>query len=320
MTVILEHLLCDLSSTRNYVRKRALSLMAEYLRTRYSPKFAQENFATILYGCLSSCKRGDSHEIGLGSRTLGLLAITIGYSYHAEELVRETFSILSDALKKVSTDIAAQKSVLLCLAICSFSCANFSERESSMKLIWQVVLSKPNPEVLAAAIESWAFLLTCAIDVGHRRNSWTRVPMLYLMLLSGGDDHTIVSAAADDAVALVMESELEGRGRGRGRIHEILPVGEHKIDLFSFSKVYQSGYIVDFLEHGALAHLLENKFLHENFGFCPPDDDDDKDVDRAESIEEGLCANWTCFEEIGSYKEGEEPADEPKTCSEKWFH
>ncbi|KAL3629812.1 hypothetical protein CASFOL_027034 [Castilleja foliolosa] len=303
----------------SYARKRALTLIAEYLRTRYRPRFAQENFATILYGCLSSCKRGDSHEIGLGSRTLGLLAITIGYSYHAEELVRETFPILSDALKKASTDIAAQKSVLLCLAICSFSCANFSERESSMKLIWKVVLSKPGPEVLAAAIESWAFLLTCAIDVGHRRNSWTRVPILYLMLLSGGDDHTIVSAAADDAVALVMESELEGRVR----IHETLPVGEHEIDLFSFSEVYQAGYVVDFLEHGALAHFLENKFLHENFGFCPPDDGDDKDdkdVDRAESIEEGLCANWTCFEEIGSYKEGEEPADEPKTCSEKCFH
>ncbi|GFP83766.1 hypothetical protein PHJA_000520100 [Phtheirospermum japonicum] len=90
--------------------------------------------------------------------------------------------------------------------------------------------------------------------------------MLYLMLLSGGDYPRIVSAAADDAVALVMESESEGGGR----IHETLPVGEHKLDLFSFSKVYQ-----------------ENKFLHYNFGFCPPDDgDDDKDdnyaLDRAE--------------------------------------
>ncbi|GFP83767.1 hypothetical protein PHJA_000520200 [Phtheirospermum japonicum] len=87
----------------------------------------------------------------LADRT-GLLAITISYSYHAEELVRESFPILSDALK--STDIGARKSVLRCLGICSFSCANFSEREDAMKRIWQVVLSKPGPEIDMSDIEA----------------------------------------------------------------------------------------------------------------------------------------------------------------------
>ncbi|CAK9173751.1 unnamed protein product [Ilex paraguariensis] len=100
----------------------------------YQLQFAQKNFATLLYRCLNSFKKGSSKEIGLASHALGLLAVTIGCGANAHELYREAIHPLSKAFKSAPDTVI--QSILECLAIVTFvGRSNVEETEKAVKII-----------------------------------------------------------------------------------------------------------------------------------------------------------------------------------------
>ncbi|KAK4354727.1 hypothetical protein RND71_026921 [Anisodus tanguticus] len=102
-------------------------------------------FATLLQQCLNSIKRGSSKEISLASHVLGLLALTAGPGDKAHEMLEESVSPITEALKSRS-EASKISSLLGCLAIITFVGGEEPEEtEKSMQLMWQVIHPKIGP-------------------------------------------------------------------------------------------------------------------------------------------------------------------------------
>ncbi|XP_051144234.1 uncharacterized protein LOC127260526 [Andrographis paniculata] len=207
----MDKLLDDLFAKRASVREGALSSIVDGLKLNCRRQFAEKNFATLLYCCLNSFKKGSSIEIVLASRALGLLAITIGCGDNANELYMETLPVISQALKSKSE--AVLLSVIECLAVVTFVGADsFEQTEASMKIIWDFIYSDPSETVVAkehsapvlsATILSWSLLLTTVNGWNLSHHSWKGANSYFLDLLEVDDQH--VSMAACEAIALICE-------------------------------------------------------------------------------------------------------------------
>ncbi|GFP99405.1 hypothetical protein PHJA_002084600 [Phtheirospermum japonicum] len=206
----MDRFLDDLYAKRATVREAALTSISDGLKINYRSQFAEKNFATLLYRCLNSIKKGSSKEIALASRALGLLSITIGCGDNAQEIYRESLHLLSQALK--STNESLLLSVINCLAIVTFVGANdFEQTEASMQTIWHFVLNsaenvvkkKLSASVLSAAISAWSLLLTTVDGRNINHDYWQGAISLFLELLEA-DDQSICSSAGE-AIALICE-------------------------------------------------------------------------------------------------------------------
>ncbi|KAL6518164.1 hypothetical protein OROMI_033865 [Orobanche minor] len=56
-------------------------------------------FATLLHRCLNSIKKGSSKEVALASHAIGLLSLTSGPGEKAQEILEESVSSISEALR-----------------------------------------------------------------------------------------------------------------------------------------------------------------------------------------------------------------------------
>ncbi|KAH0868326.1 hypothetical protein HID58_075348 [Brassica napus] len=169
-------------------------------------------FATLLHQCLHCIKKGSIKETSLASHVIGLLALTVGLGDQAQEILEESVTPLSQALKS-GREALKITSTLECLAVITFvGGANPEQTERSMQIIWQmihpklgsnVVATKPSPAVITTLVSSWAFLLTTV-------DRWTLGPKLwqeivtYLSSLLEKDDRS-VRIAAGEALALIFE-------------------------------------------------------------------------------------------------------------------
>ncbi|XP_044473983.1 uncharacterized protein LOC123202219 [Mangifera indica] len=105
-------------------------------------------FATLLHQCLGSIKRGSSREIALASQAIGLLALTVGFGDNAREILDESVTPISQALKAGSESLKTV-ALLGCLAIITFVGGNdLEETERSMEIMWQLVHPKLGSNVL----------------------------------------------------------------------------------------------------------------------------------------------------------------------------
>ncbi|CAK9144966.1 unnamed protein product [Ilex paraguariensis] len=203
----------ELFQKRGSKRESALAFIIEGFTMKYQRLFAQQNFATLLYRCLNSFKKGSSKEIGLACHALGLLAITIGCGANAHELYREAIDPLSKALKSAPETFIP--SILECLAIVTFiGRSNVEETEKAMQIIWRFihlqsgfngVARKHSAVVLTSAISAWSFLLTSMDSWNLSYNHWQGAIDFFLNILE--TDGGSVLAAASESLALIFEVE-----------------------------------------------------------------------------------------------------------------
>lgn len=188
----------------------------------YVPSF---RFATLLQQCLSSIKRGSSKEIALSSHVIGLLALTAGPGDKAHEVLEESVSPISEALKSRG-DNSKISSLLECLAIITFVGGEEpDETEKSMQLMWQVIhpklgpnvsSAKPSPAMITAVVSSWSFLLTTMDGWTLDPKSWQGSISYFSTLLD--KENRSVRIAAGEALALVFEvgslEKFSGEAKG----------------------------------------------------------------------------------------------------------
>lgn len=208
---LLDQALDALFEKRGSTREKALAAIIEAFNSSLQYQFLEKKFATLLHQCLNSIKRGSSKEISLASHAIGLLALTVGPEDKAHEILEESVTPLSQALKSASD--SAKISLLECLAVITFVGENDTEEtERSMQIMWQVVhpkmgpnvgAGKPSAVVITAVVSAWSFLLTTMDGVKLNPKLW-QDSISYLSSLLDKDDRS-VRIAAGEALALIFE-------------------------------------------------------------------------------------------------------------------
>ncbi|GJX73029.1 interferon-related developmental regulator family protein [Tanacetum coccineum] len=236
---VLDQSLDALGSTR----EKALENIIEAFNSSLPHEFIEKKYATLLHQCLHSVKKGSSKEIALASHVIGLLALTAGLGEKAAEILEDSVTPISEALRSRS-EATKLESLLEGLAVIAFVGGNGPEEtEKCMQLMWQVVHPKlgpnvvattPSPTIIIAVVSAWSFLLDIENPVGLSVHDfkfedclnslvvrlWTLDPKLwqesvsYLYTLLDKDDRS-VRIAVVEALALIYEmGNLEKFGGG----------------------------------------------------------------------------------------------------------
>ncbi|XP_022718699.1 interferon-related developmental regulator 1-like [Durio zibethinus] len=209
---LLDEAVDALFEKRGSTREKALAVIIDAFNSNLPHQFVETKFATLLHRCLNCIKKGSSKEISLASRTIGLLALTVGPGDNAQEILEESISPLSLAFKSGS-ESSKTASLLDCLAVITFVGGNDQdETEKSMQIMWQLVQTKlgsniitvkPSAAVITAVVSAWSFLLT-TMDVWRLSPKLWLEYITYLSSLLGKDDRS-VRIAAGEALALIFE-------------------------------------------------------------------------------------------------------------------
>ncbi|XP_010540397.1 PREDICTED: interferon-related developmental regulator 1-like [Tarenaya hassleriana] len=210
--VLLDQALDALYEKRSSTREQALASIVDAFNSDLQHEFAEKKFATLLHQCVNCIKKGSSRETFLATHVIGLLAMTVGLGDQAHEILEESVTPLSQALRS-GRDSLKISSILECLAIITFVGGTAPEEtERSMQIIWQmihpklganVVAAKPSPAVVTAVVSSWAFLLTTVDQWTLSSKLWQEI-VSYLSSLLEKDDRT-VRIAAGEALGLIFE-------------------------------------------------------------------------------------------------------------------
>ncbi|ESQ34082.1 hypothetical protein EUTSA_v10007663mg [Eutrema salsugineum] len=231
--VMLDQSLDALYEKRSSTREQALASIIDAFNNDLQHEFVEKKFATLLHQCLHCTKKGSSKETSLASHVIGLLALTVGLGDQAQEILEESVTPLSQALKS-GREVLKITSIIECLAVITFvGGTNEEQTEKSMQIIWQmihpklgsnVVATKPSPAVITTVVSSWAFLLTTV-------DRWTLGPKIwqeivtYLSSLLEKDDRS-VRIAAGEALAIIFELgtlekfSAEAKGSVNGSVKE----------------------------------------------------------------------------------------------------
>ncbi|MBA0596007.1 hypothetical protein Gorai_012854, partial [Gossypium raimondii] len=193
-------------------REKALEVINAAFNFNLQCQFVENKFATLLHQCLNCIKKGSSKEISLASRTIGLLALTVGPGVHAQEMLEESITPLSQAFNSGS-ESSKIISLLNCLAVITFVGANGPEEiEKSMQIMWQiihpklgsnVIAIKPSAPIITTAVSSWSFLLTTMDGWRPSPKLWQE-SVTYLSSLLDNDDRSM-RIAAGEALSLIFE-------------------------------------------------------------------------------------------------------------------
>ncbi|WCJ35545.1 interferon-related developmental regulator family protein / IFRD protein family [Euphorbia peplus] len=209
---LLENALDALFEKRGATREKALEAIIDSFNSQLQHEFVEKKFATLLHQCIACIKKGSSKEIALASHLIGLLAVTVGCGDNAREILEESTTPISLALKS-GAEPTKTTALLECLAIITFVGGNEpAETERSMQIMWQlvrpkmgsnVVAIKASTTVITAMVSAWAFLLTSmdgwAIDPKEWQESIT-----YFSGLLEKDDRSL-RIAVGEALALIFE-------------------------------------------------------------------------------------------------------------------
>ncbi|CAL4915899.1 unnamed protein product [Urochloa decumbens] len=172
-----------------------------------------------------SIQKGTPKEARLAYRAVGLLLLTLRDGSPGP-LLDEAFPALSKAIQADDAPPATLIAAIDCLATASFTAA--CHVEEAMKAIWHVMVRPPvrsrsaklktreapetSPEVLAAAVSAWTFLLTTTTTntqqkkKADRTSSWS-TSIASLMEMLDADDRR-VRIAAGEALAVCVELNL----------------------------------------------------------------------------------------------------------------
>lgn len=230
---VLDQSLDALYEKRGSTRENALVTIIEAFNSNLPHEFVEKKFATMLHQCLNSVKKGSAKEVALASHAIGLLALTAGSGKKSQEILEESVTPISEALKSRS-DSSKIASLLDCLAVITFVGGNEPEEtDKCMQIMWQVVhpklgpnvvATKPSPQVITSMVSAWSFLLTTMDGWTLDPKSW-QGSISYFSTLLEKDDRS-VRMAAGEALALIFEignvekfSTQEGNNNSRDVIH-----------------------------------------------------------------------------------------------------
>ncbi|CAI0386210.1 unnamed protein product [Linum tenue] len=206
--------LADSEKHKARAREAALEGMVQELARmlKRDEEFLESNRMSLVDQCLRVVKKGRSAaELLMAARAIGLVAMILDDMDAAHEIYRDSAPKLFDAVKSSSSKLKPPAQVLECLAVLTFFGGYLSEhRLESMAMIWACFFhdssdgkkKEHSPELVAAAVSSWCFILSsdhCGISRAH----WlTAIPCFFHLL--GHDNESVVLAAAE-ALALVFE-------------------------------------------------------------------------------------------------------------------
>lgn len=209
---VLDQSLDALYEKRGSTREKALGDIIEAFNSSLPYEFIEKKFATLLHQCINSVKKGSAKEIGLASHAIGLLALTAGSGEKAQEILEESVSPFSEALKSRS-EASKIASLLEGLAVIAFVGGKEPEEtEKCMQIMWQVVhpklgpnvvATKPSAGIITAVVSAWSFLLTTMDGWTLDPKSWQEC-VSYFSTLLDKDDRS-VRIAAGEALALIYE-------------------------------------------------------------------------------------------------------------------
>ncbi|XP_047983602.1 interferon-related developmental regulator 1-like [Salvia hispanica] len=273
---LLDQCLDALYEKRGSTREEALASIIEAFSSSLQYEFVEAKFAALLQQCLNSIKKGSAKEAALASHAIGLLALTVGPGEKAQEILEESLTPISDALR-VRPETSEILSLLQSLAVITFVGGEDPEQtEKSMQIMCQVAhpklganvaTSKPSPAVIAMTVSSWSFILTTVNSWALNPKNWQE-SISYFSTLLDKDDRAL-RMAAGEALALVFEigsletfcGEAEDSlmclhglrtkvlGQVRGLSAEAGGKGSAKKDLKSQRNTFRD--ILDFLENGS---------------------------------------------------------------------
>lgn len=209
---VLDQSLDALFEKRGSTREKALADIIEAFNTSLPHEFVENKFATLLHQCLNSVKKGSAKEIALASHAIGLLALTAGPGEKAQEMLEDSVTPISEALRSRS-EVSKIASLLEGLAVIAFVGGKEPEEtEKCMHIMWQVVhpklgpnvvATKPSPGIITAVVSAWSFLLTTMDGWTLDPKSWQE-SVAYFSTLLEKDDRS-VRIAAGEALALIYE-------------------------------------------------------------------------------------------------------------------
>ncbi|GLT77366.1 hypothetical protein SLA2020_489610 [Shorea laevis] len=227
---LLDEAVDALYEKRAATREKALSRINEAFSSNLQHEFVEKQFATLLHQCLNSIKKGSSKEVSLASHAIGLLALTVGEGKNAQEILEDSFTPLSQALKSGS-ESSKIASLLECLAVVTFVGGNPEETERSMQIMWQlvhpkqgsnVVTIKSSAAIITSVVSAWAFLLTTMDGWKLHPKDWQQ-SISYFSSLLDKDDRSI-RIAAGEALALIFEigglEKFSSEGSSDGSVQE----------------------------------------------------------------------------------------------------
>lgn len=209
---LLDQSLDALYEKRGSTREKALASIIESFNSSLQHEFVEAKFATLLHQCLNSIKKGSAKEVALASHAIGLLALTAGPGEKAQEILEESLTPISDALR-MRPETTKILSLLQCLAVITFIGGEDPEQtEKSMQIMWQVAqpklgpnvaTAKPSPAVITMVVSAWSFLLTTMNSWALNPKSWQE-SISYFSTLLEKDDRAL-RIAAGEALALIFE-------------------------------------------------------------------------------------------------------------------
>ncbi|KAJ7284270.1 hypothetical protein O6H91_06G084000 [Diphasiastrum complanatum] len=213
---LLEGLIDSLYEKRANTREAALQGLIRAFTGGVIAEFAELKYETLshLYAC--SVRRGSASEAALAARALGLLALTLGAGDAAEHVFGEASSHLVK-VAKFASESAVRIAAVDSLAILCF--VGSGENESTngvMDVFWQIAkhagntradqtlgIQRPSSAVKAAAIYSWAVLLSTLPSSMLTQSVQMSLPTLSSLLEAADLD---VQKAAGEAIALIFET------------------------------------------------------------------------------------------------------------------
>ncbi|KAK6116007.1 hypothetical protein DH2020_008276 [Rehmannia glutinosa] len=209
---LLDQCLDALYEKRGSTREKALASIIEAFNSSLQHDFVEKKFATMLHQCLNSIKKGSAKEVALASHVIGLLALTTGPGEKAQEILDESVTPISEALR-IRSETSKMSSLLECLAVITFVGGEEPEHtEKSMQIMWQVAhpklgpnvaVAKPSPAMITMVVSAWSFLLTTIDGRALNAKSWQE-SISYLSTLLDKDDRQL-RIAAGEALALIFE-------------------------------------------------------------------------------------------------------------------
>lgn len=208
-----------LHEKRRSTREAAMAALVGALEGFVPIDDVDYRYLTVFARCCFSLKKGSAREAGLAYRAIGLLALTLGAGCGgSKEILAEAFPLLVRTVQ-TSSDGPRVVAALDCLAAVTFAGARGDpdETSQSMKAIWGVIdprsapkLAGPamrtSPQVLAAAVSAWAFVLTTVGEWRTDPSTWKET-IPHLAKLLEADDRA-VRMAAGEALAVCVELNL----------------------------------------------------------------------------------------------------------------
>ncbi|KAJ7542631.1 hypothetical protein O6H91_09G004000 [Diphasiastrum complanatum] len=213
---LLEGFIEALYEKRASIREAALKSLINAFTGSILDDYVEQEWETLSSLLIGSIKRGSSSETALAARALGLLVVTVGSGDAAQNLLAEASPHLAK-VAKLGSDASIRISAVESLAILGFvSGVEDDSIEKVMAILWQIAthagdqhadqtsgMIKPSSELRAAAITSWAVLLSASpFNSSFSNHVFDNLSSLSTLLDTGSLE---IQRAAGEAIALIYE-------------------------------------------------------------------------------------------------------------------